>query len=404
MLRRRIRTFTELLSFAPPALPSEAKRVAAARSLDDLRRIAKRRVPGFVFDYVEGAAVTEQAARDNEAAFARRRFVPCVTESAAGASLTTRLLGREHAMPIGIAPIGLTALMRAAGETDGVRAAASRDAPFVLSTMGTRSIEQLAAAAPAARRWFQLYLRRDRAASLLLIERAAAAGFDTLVLTVDTRVPGQRYRDDRNRLSMPPRLTVHTAAQSALHPAWSLELLAHDAPAMANFGPRSGRVTDVVGSMFDPALSLDDVRWLRDAWSGPIVVKGVLSAVDAERFLEAGADAIWLSNHGGRQLDRAISPIEVVSAVRAAVGDDVPIMLDSGIRSGLDVVASIACGADFVFLGRGYMYGLMAGGQLGVERALDIVARETLSTMQLLGVRTTSELRGRGADLLQPTG
>ncbi|MCM3657467.1 alpha-hydroxy-acid oxidizing protein [Agromyces mediolanus] len=404
MLRRRIRTFTELLSFDPPALPSEAKRVAAARSLDDLRRIAKRRVPGFVFDYVEGAAVTEQAARDNEAAFARRRFVPSVTESAAGASLTTRLLGREHAMPIGIAPIGLTALMRAAGETDGVRAAASRDAPFVLSTMGTRSIEQLADAAPAARRWFQLYLRRDRAASLLLIDRAAAAGFDTLVLTVDTRVPGQRYRDDRNRLSMPPRLTVRTAAQSALHPAWSLELLAHDAPAMANFGPRSGRVTDVVGSMFDPALSLHDVRWLRDAWSGPIVVKGVLSAVDAERFLEAGADAIWLSNHGGRQLDRAISPVEVVSAVRAAVGDDVPIMLDSGIRSGLDVVASIACGADFVFLGRGYMYGLMAGGQLGVERALDIVATETLSTMQLLGVRTTSELRGRGADLLQPTG
>ncbi|MCT2223428.1 alpha-hydroxy acid oxidase [Microbacterium paraoxydans] len=404
MLRRRIRTFTELLSFAPPALPTEATRVAEARSLDDLRRLAKRRVPGFVFDYVEGAAVTEQAARDNESAFARRRFVPSVTESAAGASLATRLLGREHAMPIGIAPIGLTALMRAAGETDGVRAAANRNVPFVLSTMGTRSIEHVADAAPDARRWFQLYLRRDRAASLALIERAAVAGFDTLVLTVDTRVPGQRYRDDRNRLSMPPRLTLRTAAQSALHPAWSLDLLAHDAPAMANFGPRSGSVTDVVSSMFDPALSLDDVRWLRGNWNGPIVVKGVLSATDAERFIDAGADAIWLSNHGGRQLDRAIAPIEVVGAVRAALGDDVPIVLDSGIRSGLDVVAAIAAGADFVFLGRGYMYGLMAGGRVGVERALDLVANETLSTMQLLGVRTTAELRGRGTAVLAPTG
>ncbi|WP_336643712.1 alpha-hydroxy acid oxidase [Microbacterium sp. MMO-113] len=274
----------------------------------------------------------------------------------------------------------------------------------MLSTMGTRSIEHVADAAPGARRWFQLYLRRDRAASLALIERAAAAGFDTLVLTVDTRVPGQRYRDDRNRLSMPPRLTLRTAAQSALHPAWSLDLLAHDAPAMANFGPRSGSVTDVVSSMFDPALSLDDVRWLRGNWAGPIVVKGVLSATDAERFIDAGADAIWLSNHGGRQLDRAIAPIEVVGAVRAALGDDIPLLLDSGIRSGLDVVAAIAAGADFVFLGRGYMYGLMAGGRIGVERALDLVADETLSTMQLLGVRTTAELRGRGTAVLAPTG
>lgn len=400
MLRHRIRTFTDLLSFDAPSLPTERARLERTHSLLDLRRRARRRTPGFVFDYVEGGALSERAARNNLAAFARRTLTPCVTDSVGDATLATELFGVEHAMPVGIAPIGLTSLMRADAETAGVRAAATRRVPFALSTMGTRSIEQVADAASDARRWFQLYLRRDRNASAELLDRAAASGFDVLVLTLDTRVPGQRLRDVRNQLSMPPKLTARTALQAALHPVWALDLVKSDAPSMANFGPQAGSITEVVGSMFDPSITLDDLAWLRGRWQGPIVVKGVLSATDARRTLEAGADGVWVSNHGGRQLDRAVAPIDVVGAIRDEIGDDVPLLLDSGVRSGIDVVTAIAAGADFVMLGRAYMYGLMAGGQRGVERALDIIAREALGAMQLLGVSTVDDLQRQGSRIL----
>lgn len=401
MLHNRVRSFKNLLSISAPKLPSEHNRLLRARSVHDLRRIAKRRTPGFVFDYVEGGALTEQAARANIAAFSERKLVPSVTNSVANATLKTSLFSTEYAMPIGIAPVGLTSLMRAEAETAAARAAQSRGVPFTLSTMGTRSIEDIAQAAPSGNRWFQLYLRRDREASLELIERAAAHGYTTLVVTVDTRVPGYRLRDERNQLSMPPQLSARTALQSAIHPSWLLGLLTHDAPAMQNFGPQAGSITEVVGSLFDPALSLADIDWLRSVWSGPIVVKGVLSASDARSFLDHGADGIWVSNHGGRQLDRAIAPLDAVAEIREAVGPETPILLDSGVRTGVDVVTAIAAGADFVFLGRAYMYGLMAGGQAGVERVFELVERETLNAMQLLGACTVKELRAQGSSMLR---
>lgn len=400
MIRQRIRSFTELLSISRPRFPTERSRLAEANSVDELRRLAYQRTPGFVFDYLEGGAGSEISTQENLAAFARHFLTPSVTKSVEGATLKTELFGVNYSMPIGIAPIGLSSLMRAEAESAGVGAAASRGVPFTLSTMGTRSVEEVAESGTAADRWFQLYLRRDREASAQLVQRAAGAGFTTLVVTVDTRVPGRRLRDERNRLSMPPRLSGRTAFQAAAKPAWTLDLLKHDAPTMANFGPEDGSISEVVGSMFDPALSVEDVRWLRTIWSGPIVVKGVLSASDAVNFLEAGADGIWVSNHGGRQLDRAISSIDAIPSIRQAVGANVPLMLDSGVRTGVDVVTALAAGADFVFLGRAYMYGLMAGGQAGAERALDVIAGEMLNALQLLGVVSPAELRAQGNTIL----
>ncbi|WP_291277859.1 alpha-hydroxy acid oxidase, partial [Galactobacter sp.] len=338
--------------------------------------------------------------RGNLDAFARRRLVPSVTGSVAEASLQTTLLGNSYDLPVGFAPVGLTSLMRTDAESAGAAAAAAAGVPFALSTMGTTSIEDVAKAAPTGSKWFQLYLSRDRSTSLNLIERAAKAGFEALVLTVDTHVPGFRLRDERNKLSMPPRLTARTALQSARHPSWLKDLLTHDAPAMKNFGPQDGAIAEVVGSLFDPGLSLDDLAWLRTKWNGPIIVKGVLSPADATAFMDHGADGIWISNHGGRQLDRAISPIDVVGGIREAVGPDTPVILDSGIRSGVDVVTALAAGADFAFMGRAYMYGLMAGGEAGAARVLELVGREALNAMQLLGATSVSQLRSRGAELI----
>lgn len=397
---QRLRSFAELLTIAKPSVPTERTRVADANSIKDLRRLAHKRAPRFVLDYLEGGAGAEDSTRENLAAFSRRFLTPSVSGSVEGASLETELFGTQYAMPIGIAPIGLSSLMRAEAETAGARAAESRNVPFTLSTMGTRSVTEVATDAPNSQRWFQLYLRRDRNSSAQLVQRAAAAGFTTLVVTVDTRVPGRRLRDERNKLSMPPRLTGRTAFQAASKPSWALDLMKHDAPTMSNFGPEDGNLSDVVGSMFDPALSVDDVRWLRSLWDGPLVVKGVLSGRDAENFLAAGADGIWVSNHGGRQLDRAISPLDALSGIRRAVGDDVPLLLDSGIRTGVDVMTALAAGADFVFLGRAYMYGLMAGGQAGAERALDVLAAEMLNTMQLLGAVSPAQLRAQGESIL----
>ncbi|CAG7844693.1 Putative L-lactate dehydrogenase [Pseudoclavibacter triregionum] len=400
MLRDRIDSFTSLLDVDLPKLPTTANRLAAAATVRDLHRLAKRRTPKFAFDYVEGGAGTEAAMRGNLAAFNRTRLQPRFLRGIGGTTLETELLGQRHSMPVGIAPIGLTGLMRADGELAGVRAVAAKDVPFALSTMGTRSIEAVAEAAPGARKWFQLYVRRGRELNTTLIERALANGYDTLVVTADTPVSGRRIRDEHNRLSMPPRLSVPTVVHSALHPAWTVDLLRHDAPTLANFDRSEGTVQELVASMFDPELTLEDLEWIREAWPGGFVVKGVLAPEDAVRLKDAGVDAVWISNHGGRQLDRSVAPIDALPAVRAAVGEELPLFLDSGVRTGTDVATAIALGADFVFLGRAYLYGLMAGGQAGVERALELIGIETRNAMQLLGVGSVAELREQGPELV----
>ena len=399
-LHQRFRTFSRLLDVELPSLPTESNRLARAFTYDDFYRLAQARTPRFVLDYVDGGAGMEAAVDGNSAAFARTRLIPRTAQAVNNVSTATTLFGREYALPVGIPPIGLTGLMRAEAEDAGAQAAANAGVAFTLSTMGTRSIEDIAAASPSGAKWFQLYLCRQREDSFALVERAKAAGFEALVVTVDTRVSGRRYRDERNQLSMPPRLNARSAVQSALHPAWTKDLLQHEAPTLANFAHSDAPLHELVNSMFDPLLDTADIAELRRRWPGPIIIKGVMDPADAQAFIDVGADGIWVSNHGGRQLDRALAPLDAVGAIRAAVGEDVPVLIDSGLRSGTDVVTAIAAGADAAFLGRGYLYSLIAGGHAGVERYFELLKREIHNAMTLLATPTVAELRRQGPELL----
>src|SRR5680860_524229 len=264
--------------------------------------------------------------------------------------------------------------------------------PYALSTMGTTSIEDVAAAGPEARKWFQLYVWRDRAAAEELMTRAATAGYEALMLTVDVPVAGARLRDVRNGFTIPPALTARTVADAARHPAWWGNLLTTEALRFASLDSWDGTVADLINSLFDPAMTMADLEWIRSCWDGPLIIKGIQTTDDARRVVDAGADAIVLSNHGGRQLDRAPVPLRLVPDVVAGVGDEAEVLVDTGVMSGADVVAAMALGADAVLVGRAYLYGLMAGGERGVERATEILETEVRRTMALLGARTIADL------------
>ena len=301
------------------------------------------------------------------------------------------------ALPFGIAPTGFTRMMQTEGEIAGVTAAEAAGIPFSLSTMGTTSIEDVAAAAPGARKWFQLYMWKDRDRSMALVERAAKAGFDTLLVTVDVPVAGARLRDVRNGMTIPPTLTPRTVANAIPRPAWWFNFLTTEPLAFASLDAWSGTVAELLDTMFDPTVTYEDLAWIREQWPGKVSVKGVQTVADAVRLADAGVDAIILSNHGGRQLDRAPVPFhllpEVVKAVHGSGrGSDLEVHLDTGIMSGQDIVAAIAHGARFTLVGRAYLYGLMAGGRPGVDRAIEILQGQIERTMRLLGVRSLDEL------------
>jgi L-lactate dehydrogenase (cytochrome) len=284
-------------------------------------------------------------------------------------------------------------MMHTDGESAVGRVAERIGIPIALSTMGTTSIERLAIEAPGARRWFQLYLWRDRAASSDLVARAQAAGYEALVLTVDTPVPGARRRDVRNGLTLPPSLSVKTFAEGALHARWWFDLMTTEPLEFASLNRFDGTVADLAARVFDPALTMRDLAWLRETWTGPLVVKGIMGVEDARAVVDAGADALVVSNHGGRQLDRAPTPLEQLPAVVDAVGDRAEVYVDGGILSGGDVVAAIASGARAALVGRAYLYGLMAGGERGVAKAAEILAKEIAGTLALLGVTRVADLR-----------
>jgi L-lactate dehydrogenase (cytochrome) len=397
MTRRRLPRWAE---FAPLLRPRRVsgdrteRRLARAVTIADLREIAHRRTPRAVFDYTDGAAVDELSLARSRAAFTRVEFVPSVLRDVSTVDMSTSILGRPAALPVAFAPTGFTRLMNHEGEPAVLRVAERTGIPYALSTMGTTSVEDFAAAAPAARRWFQLYLWRDRAASRDFVARAHAAGYEALVLTVDTPVAGARLRDVHNGLTIPPALTLRTLLDGAAHPAWWFDLLTTPPLEFASLASWGGTVAELADKVFDPAATLDDVRWLRAAWPGPLVVKGIQSVDDARAVVDAGADAVVVSNHGGRQLDRAPTPLEQLPAVVAAVGDRAEVYLDGGIMNGGDVVAAVALGARACLVGRAYLYGLMAGGERGVQRAADLLAAEIRRTMQLLGVTSTAELTG----------
>jgi L-lactate dehydrogenase (cytochrome) len=395
MVERRAPRWSELRELVRPRrLPGDAtdRRLARAATVGDLREQARRRAPRAVFDYTDGAAGAEISLRRMRDAFARVEFCPSVLRDVSAVDPSTTVLGAGAALPLAFAPTGFTRLMHTEGEVAVGRVAERVGIPTALSTMGTTSLEALAEAAPGARRWFQLYLWRDREASAALVERAAAAGYEALVLTVDTPVAGPRLRDVRNGFTIPPALSLRTMANAARHPAWWVDLLTTEPLEFASLRSWGGTVAELVDRVFEPGATLADVRALRAGWSGRLVVKGVLGADDARAVVDAGADAVVVSNHGGRQLDRAPTPLEQLPGIVRAVGDRAEVYLDGGILDGADVVAAVAFGARACLVGRAYLYGLMAGGERGVQRVADILAREVTRTMQLLGVTSIAEL------------
>jgi len=375
-----------------PLKPTD-RRLAGVASVADLRRLARRRAPRAVFDYTDGAAGEELSLRRSRQAFGRVEFVPTVLRDVSAVDVSTTVLGRPAAAPVVFGPTGFTRMMHTEGEPAVARVAERVGIPYALSTMGTTSIEALAAAAPRARRWFQLYLWRDRAASLDFVVRAKEAGYEALVLTVDTPVPGSRLRDVRNGLTIPPTLSLRTFAEGALHPGWWFDLVTTEPLEFASLNRFDGTVAELAARMFDPAATLADLAWIRSAWEGPLVVKGVQTVTDACAVVDAGADAVVVSNHGGRQLDRAPTPLEALPAVADAVGDRAEVYVDGGVLSGSDVVAAVAAGARAVLVGRAYLYGLMAGGERGVQKAAEILLQEVSGTLALLGVTRVSDLR-----------
>ena len=375
-----------------PLNPTD-RRLAGVASIPDLRLRAKRRAPRAVFDYTDGAAGNETALRRSREAYSRVELVPRVLQDVSDVDTSTTILGSPAAAPFAFGPTGFTRMMHTEGEAAVARVAARIGIPYALSTMGTTSIEALADAAPDGRRWFQLYLWRDRGASRDFVGRAKESGYEALVLTVDTPVAGPRLRDVRNGLTIPPSLSVRTFAEGVLHPGWWFDLLTTETLEFASLNRFEGTVAELVARMFDPATTLSDLTWLRSAWDGPLVVKGIQTTADARTVVDAGADAVIVSNHGGRQLDHALTPLEVLPAVVDAVGDRAEVYVDGGILTGSDVVAAIALGARAALVGRAYLYGLMAGGERGVQCAANILGQEIAGTLALLGVSRISDLR-----------
>ena len=394
-MRRRIPRFRELaplLRFKRPTLRLKKRRLESALTIADLRTIAKRRTPKAAFDYTEGAAEAEISLARARQAFQDITFHPSILRDVSDVDTSVEVLGGHSALPFGIAPTGFTRMMQSEGEIAGASAAGAAGIPYSLSTMGTTSIEDVRAANPDGRNWFQLYMWKDRDRSMALVDRASAAGFDTLLVTVDVPVAGARLRDVRNGMTIPPTLTSRTVLNALPRPAWWINFLTTEPLAFASLDKWSGTVADLLDTMFDPTVSFEDLAWIKEQWNGKLVVKGVQSLDDAKKLTDMGVDAILLSNHGGRQLDRAPIPFHLLPEVVREVGKDTEILIDTGIMSGADVVAAIAMGADFTLIGRAYLYGLMAGGRDGVDRTIEILKTEIVRTMKLLGVRSIDEL------------
>jgi L-lactate dehydrogenase (cytochrome) len=377
-----------------------------ARVLDiaEMKALARRRVPKLFFDYADSGSFTESTYRANEADFGGIKFRQRVLVDMAERSLETTMIGEPVAMPVALAPTGLCGMQHADGEILAARAAERFGVPFVLSTMSICSIEDVAAATTRPF-WFQLYVMRDREFVAALIDRAKAAGCSALVLTLDLQILGQRHKDLRNGLTAPPRLTAQHLAMMAMRPRWCWQMAQTRHRQFGNIVGHAKNVSDLAqlqawtNEQFDPRLSWDDIAWIRERWGGKLILKGVLDVEDARRAADTGADALIVSNHGGRQLDGAPSPIAMLPAIAAAVGERIEVHLDGGIRSGMDVLRALCLGAKATYIGRPYLYGLGAMGEAGVTRVLEILRNELDITLALCGRRLIGEA---GPELLQP--
>lgn len=353
----RVGDLAPLMQFKRPQFNRTKRRLETALTIEDLRRVAKRRTPRAAFDYTDGAAEDELSIERARQAFRDIEFHPTILRDVTSVRTGWDVFGKPVALPFGIAPTGFTRLMHTEGEIAGARAAAEAGIPFSMSTLATCAIEDLQAAVPQGRKWFQLYMWRDRDRSMALVKRAADAGFDTMLVTVDVPVAGARLRDVRNGMSIPPALTLRTVLDALPHPHWWFDLLTTEPLAFASLDRWSGTVGEYLNTMFDPSVTFDDLEWMKAQWPGKLVVKGIQTLDDARAVVERGADGIVLSNHGGRQLDRAPAPFHLLPLVARELGKDTEIVVDTGIMSGADIVAAIALGARCTLIGRAYLYG-----------------------------------------------
>lgn len=382
-----------------PELRLTKRRLARSATIEDLRRIARRRLPRGVFDYIDGGAEDELTMRANSDAYRRVTFSPRVLRDMSEVETGSMLLGKELSYPMVLAPTGFTRIADSAGELAVARSAKRAGLPYVLSTLGTRSIEEVAEVG-GDRLWFQIYTWRDRGLVTEMIRRAADAGYEAVCLTVDAPVLGRRERDVRRGFTLPPKVGLSTILDGIAHPGWSWDFLTSEPIIFANVAGRSvGDGTDAislaeyVGTQFDPSLTWDEIGWLREIWKGPIVVKGIQSVEDAQIAADRGVEAIVISNHGGRQLDSAPATLDLLPDIAQAVGDTTEIICDGGVRRGSDIVKALALGANAVMAGRPYLYGLGAAGEAGVDQVLGNFASEMKRTMTLIGCEDVIDLR-----------
>ncbi|MDA2995955.1 MAG: alpha-hydroxy acid oxidase [Actinomycetota bacterium] len=389
--------FWSLIDWSLPSLNPYKGRLLRGQTIEDIAQIAKERTPEVVFDYVEGGAVDEIAYARTRNAFTRIEFSTRVMRDVSKIDTSEKILGKAVDIPICFAPTGYTRLMHHVGEPAVANVASKKNLIYALSTMGTTSPAELAEAVPNSRRWFQLYIMKNRSDSLAVIKQAKDNGFEALVLTVDTPVPGLRYRDNRNGLTVPPKIRINTVLAIARKPIWWLNLFTTGKLEFAAFRGWDKPLSELGGLIFDPSTTMKEITWLRSVWKGPIVVKGIQSVEDAKAIAKLGVQGIILSNHGGRQFDRGQVPLEILPEVVKAVGNKVEIYIDGGIMSGLDALGAIALGAKAVFIGRAYLYGAMANGEAGVEQVIEIMRREFENGMALSGATNIAEVRKNGA-------
>lgn len=392
-------TFRSVARFDRVELDSTKRRLKKIASVDDLRRLAKRRLPAGVFDYIDGGAEDERTLGTNSSDFARLEFRPRVLRDVSNLDTSTSMFGVPATMPVILSPTGFTRIAHSEGELAVTRAAGRAGIPWSLSTMGTRSIEECAEANPDGAKWFQIYTWKDRGLVEELVGRARSAGYGAVWLTVDTAVLGRRERDVRRGMTLPPKLGPGTLVDGALHPGWTWDFLNGGPITFANIvgrhaedGSTAISLADHVARQFDQALSWNDVDWLRSIWDGPIVLKGIQTVADAKQAVAAGVEGIGLSNHGGRQLDDAPTPVSLIEPVRDAIGDQTTIICDGGVRRGSDIVKAIALGADAVSVGRPYFLALGAAGEAGVDWLLDFLRSGLERTMALTGCRSLDEI------------
>ncbi|PRZ16744.1 alpha-hydroxy acid oxidase [Nesterenkonia sandarakina] len=404
MVQRQLpkpRDIAPLMKFKKFDFNASRRRLSAALTIEDLHKIAKRRTPKAAFDYTDGAAEGEFSLTRAREAFQDIEFNPSILRDVSEVDTSCEIFGGRSALPFGIAPTGFTRLMQTEGEIAGATAAGAAGIPFTLSTLGTTSIEAVKQANPHGRNWFQLYVMKDREISYALTERAGKAGFDTLFFTVDTPVAGARLRDKRNGFSIPPQLSLGTVVNAIPRPWWWYDFLTTPPLEFASLSSTGGTVGELLDKAMDPSISFDDLKIIRDLFPGKLVVKGVQNVEDAKKLASLGVDGIVLSNHGGRQLDRAPVPFHLLPEVVREVGEDLEVTIDTGIMNGADIVASMALGAKFTLIGRAYLYGLMAGGRAGVDRTIEILADQVERTMKLLEVPNLAELQPKHVTQLE---